>query len=117
MWTDPDNIPGYITREDRATVDLPAILTPFAGSQIEARIRNISTGGFFAESARPIAIGSQILVFCPRFGRLPAQVRWALGTRLGAVFNGAPDAEVKAAIAACIPDGIARKQAELPTLR
>lgn len=90
MFADPKIIPSYIVREERITVDLPAIITTFEGQPMEARIKNISTGGFFAVCRRAIPIRSQIVIFSPIVGRRSAEVRWALGKRIGAAFNGLP---------------------------
>lgn len=67
---------------------MAATITLARGTPIEARVRNISLGGFSALFAMPIAIGSRITVSSQLLGVHPAQVRWALGARVGALFEG-----------------------------
>ena len=67
---------------------MPAEITPSGGRPVDARIRNLSAEGFFALCARPLPIGSLVSLATPELGRLSAQVRWALGARIGAVFTG-----------------------------
>lgn len=81
--------PGYVTRaKARGRVDLEAVLVAAGGRPLEARIRDLSPAGFLAECAEPLPIGTSITVHAPAFGRAAAQVRWALGCRIGARFEG-----------------------------
>ncbi|MFN3945836.1 MAG: PilZ domain-containing protein [Allosphingosinicella sp.] len=68
--------------------NLPATISTFSGDQVPARVANISRGGFLADCEAPVPVGSQVVLFLPSVGRLPAQVRWAMGNSIGAVFNG-----------------------------
>lgn len=47
---------------------------------------DLSTGGFMAECLRPVLIGSYVSLDVPGIGPVNAQVRWQVGTRLGARF-------------------------------
>ena len=92
-------IPNFVSRELRAQVDLPAVITPRSGGEVAARLRNVSSSGFFAECSARLEIGSTITVFSPELGRVTAQVRWALGYRFGAVFHAGLGREARAMIA------------------
>ena len=94
-------IPGFVPRSPRASVDLPAVITPPSGRDIPARLRNLSKGGFFALCGAPLEIGSTIAVTSAELGRLTAQVRWALGYRFGAVFTDLGE-EAEGRIADCL---------------
>ena len=96
-------IPGFVPRGPRTGVDLRALVTTPSGRDIPARLRNLSRGGFFAICAARLEIGSAITLIAPEFGCLPAQVRWALGYRFGAVFTDL-DQEAEARIAGCLAD-------------
>jgi len=47
---------------------------------------DLSTSGFLAECLRPVLIGSYVSLDLPGVGPVHAQVRWQVGTRLGAKF-------------------------------
>ena len=81
-------IPGFVPRPARARVDIEAKIEPMASAPVEARVRNLSWRGFHAECSAPLPIGATIIVSAPGLGELPAQVRWALGNRIGAQFHG-----------------------------
>ena len=53
---------------------------------VEIRIHNVSSAGFMAECAAPVAIGSYVSLDVPGVGPVQAQVRWQLGTRMGGMF-------------------------------
>lgn len=75
-------------RDPRASVDIDAVIRPESGAGVEARVLNLSWHGFFAECSAPLAIGATVTVSAPALGELEAQVRWALGNRIGAHFHG-----------------------------
>ena len=95
-------IPGFVPRAPRADVDLDATITPARGEPIDARVRNLSLSGFFALCSAPIAIGSRITVSSSLLGPLPAQVRWALGARVVALFEGELSEDAASAIRALL---------------
>jgi len=84
-------IPGFVPRGARAALDMPAVITPSGGKPVDARLLNMSADGFAALCSATLPIGSRISLFLPELGRLSAQVRWALGARVGAVFTVEPD--------------------------
>ena len=53
---------------------------------IEVKIRDVSTYGFMAECAVPVAIGSHVSLDVPGIGAVHAQVRWQIGNRMGGMF-------------------------------
>lgn len=59
------------------------IFTPDTG-MVRARVRDVSSGGIGLECSTTMLIGSEIVVSAQEIGNIVAQVRWALGNRLGA---------------------------------
>ena len=53
---------------------------------VEVKVRDVSTGGFMAECAESVAIGSYVSLDVPGIGPVHAQVRWQLGSRMGGMF-------------------------------
>ena len=53
---------------------------------VEVTVCDLSTGGFMAECLRPVLIGSYVSLDIPGIGPVHAQVRWQVGTHLGARF-------------------------------
>ena len=54
---------------------------------MEARLRNISSGGALVECERGIAPGTQVRLLLPGCGEIYADVRWASGGQLGLSFE------------------------------
>ena len=99
------HIHGFVPREARALIDLPVVITPASGGEVAARLRNISLAGFFAECTGTLEIGSTIILASRELGEVAAQVRWALGPRIGAVFQTRLSEEAEALIAGLLADG------------
>lgn len=57
------------------------------GGEASIVVRNLSEGGFMAESGRFVGIGSRIAIAWPGGDIRHAQVRWALPGRFGAAFQ------------------------------
>jgi hypothetical protein len=74
-------------RPPRDAADEKAALLIETGGQATILVRNVSAGGFMAESGRFVAIGSKIRIDWPGHGVRHAQVRWALPGRFGAAFQ------------------------------
>ena len=55
-------------------------------SALDVVVCDLSTSGFLAECLRPVLIGSYVSLDLPGIGPVHAQVRWQVGTRLGAKF-------------------------------
>ena len=98
-------IHGFVPREARAPIDLPVVITPATGGEVAARLRNISPSGFFAECAGTLEIGSTILLASRELGEVAAQVRWALGPRIGAAFTTRLSEAAEALISGLLADG------------
>lgn len=77
-----------VPRSPRIDVNIPAVVMNFGGSRYEVSVRNLSESGLCFETSDMIAIGQQIIVLIDIGGSIPAQVRWALGARVGCYFNG-----------------------------
>lgn len=73
-------------RTDRVTVATTTRLRPQNQYSVEVRIRDISTGGFMAECADSVRIGSYVSLDIPGVGPVHAQVRWQLGGQMGGMF-------------------------------
>ena len=69
---------------ERMPVDESAALTH--AYAIEVTVRDVSTRGFMAECADPVAIGSHVSLQVPGIGAVRAQVRWQIGSRMGGMF-------------------------------
>lgn len=69
---------------ERLSVDEAAALTHRYA--IEVKVRDVSTSGFMAECADPVAIGSHVSLHVPGIGGVRAQVRWQIGSRMGGKF-------------------------------
>jgi len=55
-------------------------------SAVEIVVCDLSTSGFLAECLRPVLIGSYVSLDVPGIGPVHAQVRWQVGTKMGAKF-------------------------------
>ena len=53
---------------------------------VVAIVQEISVCGFMAECTQPVAIGSIVSLDIPGIGRVDAQIRWAIGLRMGGMF-------------------------------
>jgi hypothetical protein len=71
-------------RAERLSIDESAALTHVYA--IEVKVRDVSTSGFMAECADPVAIGSHVSLEVPGVGEVRAQVRWQIGNRMGGMF-------------------------------
>lgn len=78
--------PDFIDRAERQAVDIEATIIGPGGEATDARICSYSPGGFGGFASAVAAIGSYVTVTAKPLGRVPAQVRWALGNRFGAKF-------------------------------
>jgi hypothetical protein len=57
-----------------------------SGYSIEVTVRDVSTGGFMAQCAEAVRIGSYVSLDVPGIGPVNAQVRWQLGREMGGMF-------------------------------
>lgn len=57
------------------------------GTQVELVVVNISARGLMARCGAPIEPGERIRVRLPEIGSVPAEVRWALGGRIGCLLD------------------------------
>lgn len=70
----------------RVAVELDARVRELGTTGIEARLLNISEGGFMAESDGRFEVGSRVWLILPGRERANAVVKWTAGDRLGAEF-------------------------------
>jgi hypothetical protein len=79
-------VDGWMKRNDRQPVDLPAVVFRGDGTRLEVRLSNMSFEGCQLECDETLQIGELIKVALPGLGEIGAQVRWALPGRAGACF-------------------------------
>jgi hypothetical protein len=77
----------FPARPPREAADEKASLYLQDGGETPIVVRNVSDGGFMAETGRFVWIGSRIAVAWSDGGIRHAQVRWALPGRFGAAFQ------------------------------
>ncbi|MEA1072235.1 PilZ domain-containing protein [Sphingomonas sp. LY160] len=78
--------PADRRRDPRLPVDLDARVRELGSEGNEARVLNISTTGFLAETDGEFEVGSRIWLILPGRERANALVRWIAGKRIGAEF-------------------------------
>jgi hypothetical protein len=83
--------PNYVERPPRLAVNADTTLDDGSGRVLQARLWNISEGGFMAECEEKLPVGARISIELPDRGTVRAEVRWALGWRIGAMI--VPDGE------------------------
>lgn len=86
--TNEEQQPGFKARRIAriAVADEPASLTPQNLYNVEIKVQDLSTGGFMAECAEPVRIGSYVSLDIPGIGPVQAQVRWQIGLKMGGMF-------------------------------
>ena len=78
--------PSDRRRAPRVSVELDVKMRELGENGVEARVLNISSSGFMAESDGRFDIGSRIWLLLPGRERASAVVKWTAGDRLGAEF-------------------------------
>lgn len=73
-------------RSERDDVDYGASAVSPDGSRLELRIVNISPHGLMARCEVCPAVGRRLRVTLPKVGAIDAEVRWAMGGRIGCEF-------------------------------
>lgn len=78
---------GSLAHDARSELREPVLyrtrLTAADGTERPATLVNVSPGGFMARCEEDYAVGACITAVLPRGGRVAAEVRWALGGRIG----------------------------------
>lgn len=73
--------------QSRAPVDLEARVRELGTTGTEARVLNISAGGFMAETTAEFEVGARVWLILPGRERANAVVRWTAAGKLGAEFS------------------------------
>lgn len=81
-----DNI-EHRRSETRLSVTAEVGLRPFGAAGAEARLLNLSSRGFMAETVADIPKGSRVWLTLPDGSRVSALVIWTKGGRLGGQFT------------------------------
>lgn len=74
-------------REERHEVHHRTRATDATGREATLTVVNISPNGLMARCEQPIEIGTRLHVRLPDLAPLHAEVRWALGGRIGCEFQ------------------------------
>lgn len=74
-------------REPREAVSADVPLRQLGETAVDARLVNISSRGFMAETRAEIGAGSRIWLTLPGPGRVNALIVWARGGRIGGEFS------------------------------
>ena len=82
-----DTSPEQRRREPRASVEAEIPLRQLGETAVDARLVNISSRGFMAETKAEIEAGSRIWLTLPGPGRVNALVVWARSGRIGGEFS------------------------------
>lgn len=83
----------YVQRSPRWEVTADITVVDDLGRDLQARLWNISEGGFMAECEEKLRLGSHVVVDLPGRGKVLAEVRWVLGWRFGGMV--VPDAKIE----------------------
>jgi hypothetical protein len=83
----PDGTVEQRRRETRLAVSAEVALRPFGAAGAEARLLNISSNGFMAETDADIGKGSRVWLTLPDGNRASALVIWSKDGRLGGQFS------------------------------
>jgi len=81
-----DTDPSDRRRTPRVPVELDVKMRELGSNGVEARVLNISSSGFMAESEGRFEVGSRIWLMLPGRERANAVVKWTAGDRIGAEF-------------------------------
>jgi len=73
-------------RAARAPVEVDARVRELGSEGCEAKVLNISTTGFMAETSAEFEVGARVWLILPGRERANAVVRWFHGDRIGAEF-------------------------------
>lgn len=87
----PDLDSEHRRREPRLEVCAEVPLRELGASAADARLLNISSHGFMAETREPISAGARVWLTLPGSTRVNALIVWADGDRIGGEFAEAID--------------------------
>ena len=73
-------------REPRTEVSAPVAVRELGATAVDARLLNLSSNGFMAETAAHIVPGTRIWLTLPGALRVNALVKWARNGRIGGEF-------------------------------
>lgn len=78
--------PGIVKRAPRVDTRFKASLIDSDGNVMPVLVMDISREGCRLETEATLKIGEKVDIEVPKYGKFPAQVRWALGSEAGVVF-------------------------------
>ena len=81
-----ERMQGWVGRKDRHLVEVDAVIHRADGSDVPAKVTNISDEGCRIESNEHFNIGERVTIAIPRMGTVRAQIRWSLPDSAGAKF-------------------------------
>lgn len=74
-------------REPRLQIDADLPIRPFGATAVSARLINISSSGFMAETRALIEAGTRVWITLPGADRVNALVLWSKSGQLGGEFT------------------------------
>ena len=74
-------------QDDRDEVSFRTRASAAGLGSVPIQVVNISANGFMARTEAPLPIGQALTVRLPVVGEMKAEVRWALGGRIGCQFT------------------------------
>ena len=74
-------------RDPRVPVEIEVKMRELGADGVEARVLNISEGGFMAAADAEFEIGSRVWLLLPGRERANAVVKWRAGDKIGAEFT------------------------------
>lgn len=73
-------------RLPRLPVEIEAKMRELGASGVDAKVLNISSSGFMAESEGRFEVGSRVWLMLPGRERANAVIKWTAGDKIGAEF-------------------------------
>ena len=73
-------------RLPRFPVDIEAKMRELGASGVDAKVLNISSSGFMAESEGRFEVGARVWLMLPGRERANAVIKWTAGDKIGAEF-------------------------------
>lgn len=78
--------PGQVKRAPRVDTRFKARLRDSDGNLVPVTVMDLSREGCRLEVDGSLKIGEKVQIEVSKYGNFPAQIRWALGNEVGAVF-------------------------------
>ena len=77
--------PVYRHRAERWEIDGEITIDDGCGRELNARLGNVSEGGFMCECEQRLPLGTVVIADLPGRGKVRAEIRWVFGWIFGAM--------------------------------